>query len=164
FWLATEDHDLEEVAQTTALDRADELVELRDDGVRPAPRCSVGGAVFSDQIMVALDRLEKALDAGASRDRLLLDLRACYQPGVAWGQAFGQFVTRLFRRWGVVMVDALDESLHRLSAATYERAIDTAPDLRLRLLARAQALVSAGYHAQVHVGEDSTLLFLAEDC
>ncbi|MGO9274549.1 MAG: bacillithiol biosynthesis cysteine-adding enzyme BshC [Terriglobia bacterium] len=163
FWLATEDHDLEEVAQTAALDRADELVELRDDGVRPAPRCSVGRAVFSDQIITALDRLEKALDAGASRDRLLLDLRACYQPGLAWGQAFGQFVTRLFRRWGVVMVDALDESLHRLSAATYERAIDAAPDLRLRLLARAQALVSAGYHAQVHVGEDSTLLFLAED-
>ena len=163
FWLATEDHDLEEVAQTAALDRADELVELRDDGVRPAPRCSVGKAVFSDQIVVALDRLEQALNVDAARDQLLLDLRACYQPGVGWGQAFGQFVTRLFSRWGVVMVDALDESLHRLSAATYERAIDAAPELRSRLLARSQALVSAGYHAQVHVGEGSTLLFLAQD-
>jgi bacillithiol synthase len=163
FWLATEDHDLEEVAQTVALDRTDELVELRDHGVRPAPRCSVGRAVFSEEIIAALDRLEAALDAGASRDQLLLDLRACYQPGVPWGHAFGQLVTRLFRRWGVVMVDALDESLHRLSAPTYERAIDEAPDLRARLLARAQALVSAGYHAQVHVGEESTLLFLAED-
>ena len=163
FWLATEDHDLEEVAQTAALDGADELVELRDHGVRPAPRSSVGRVVFSDEIITALDRLEKALDAGGSRDELLLDLRACYQPGVAWGQAFGQFATRLFRRWGVVMVDALDESLHQLSAPTYESAIDAAPDLRVRLLARSQALVSAGYHAQVHVGEESTLLFLAQD-
>jgi bacillithiol synthase len=163
FWLATEDHDLEEVAQTAALDGADELIELRDHGVRPAPHSSVGRVTFSDEVLSALDRFEKGLDAGPARDRLLLDLRACYQPGAAWGRAFGQFVTRLFRRWGVVMVDALDESLHRLSAATYERAIDAAPDLRARLLARSQALVRAGYHAQVHVSGEATLLFLTHD-
>ena len=163
FWLATEDHDLEEVAQTAALDGSDELVELQDEGIRPAPHSSVGQAAFSDDIVAALDRLAKALDAGVARDQLLLDLGACYQPGVTWGQAFGRFVTRLFSRWGVVMVDALDESLHQLSATTYERAIDAAPELRARLLARSQALAGAGYHAQVHVGEESTLFFLTRD-
>jgi len=163
FWLATEDHDLEEVSQTTALDAADELMKLRDHGVRPAPRCAVGRTAFTDEVIESLDRLEKALDGGTARDELLLDLRACYQPGVGWGLAFGQFITRLFRRWGVVMVDALDGSLHRLSAATYERALDESADLRARLLARSQALVDAGYHAQVHVGDESTLLFLTQD-
>jgi bacillithiol biosynthesis cysteine-adding enzyme BshC len=163
FWLATEDHDLEEVAQVATLDEEYELIELEDQGVRPAPRCSVGRVTLSAQIGSSLDRLEKALDAGAARDQLLQDLRASYQPGVSWGRAFGLFVTKLFSRWGVIMVDALDESLHRLSAPTYERAIDAAPELRARLLARSHELIVAGYHAQVHVGEDSTLLFLSRD-
>ncbi|HLI35207.1 MAG TPA: bacillithiol biosynthesis BshC, partial [Terriglobia bacterium] len=42
FWLATEDHDLEEVAKTAVLDEAGEMISLEVVGERPTPRCSVG--------------------------------------------------------------------------------------------------------------------------
>jgi bacillithiol synthase len=161
FWLATEDHDLEEVARAATLNEEYELIELADQGVRPAPHSAVGRVAFSTSISATLDRLEASLDAGAARNQLLQDLRASYRPGFTWGGAFGLLVTRLFSRWGVVMVDALDESLHKLSFATYERALDATAELRARLLERSHALIHAGYHAQVHLGDDSTLLFLS---
>ncbi len=161
FWLATEDHDLEEVSQAAALDEDYNLIALRDSGERPAPRSSVGYVKLSREIEAALSRLEEVLAPGEPRNRLMQDLRASYRPGVTWGEAFGRFMARLFSRWGVVLVDALDRDLHRLSTRVYEQAIARAQDLRERLRNRSQALVRAGYHAQVHVGEDSTLLFAA---
>ncbi len=163
FWLATEDHDLEEVAQTATLDDEYNLLTLRDSGISPSPRSPVGKVRHTDQIIAALDRLEAALPVGESRSTLLNDLRECYVPGATWGESFGRFLTRLFGRWGVILLDPLDEAVHRLSARVYRHAIENAADLRAGLLNRAQAMVKHGYHAQVHVAEDSTLVFLARD-
>jgi len=159
FWLATEDHDLEEVAETATLDEEYELIPLRDAGVRPAPRSSVGRIKLSEGITSTLERLENKLPAGEARDRLLSDLRASYQPGAFWGQAFGRFVGKLFKRWGVILLDPLHDDVHGLAAKVYEQAIARAPELRQKLAARSEELVRAGFHAQVHVTEDSTLVF-----
>src|SRR6266567_9153285 len=115
FWLATEDHDLEEVAHTTILDDEYQAVPLSDPGVRPAPQSSVGYVKLSEQIVASLKSLEAALPPSNARERLIQDLRECYRPGVTWGHAFGSFLARLFSRSGVVLLDALDESIHRLA-------------------------------------------------
>jgi len=163
FWLATEDHDLEEVARIATYDEEYNLVELRDSGKRPSARCPVGHVELTEEIIQALEQLETHLPPGEPRDRLLQDLRACYQPGRSWGQAFGCFMARLFGRWGVVLLDPLDEAIHQLSATVYETALHKATELRARLGERSEALVRAGYHAQVHVAEDSTLVFASHN-
>ncbi|HUI43007.1 MAG TPA: bacillithiol biosynthesis cysteine-adding enzyme BshC [Terriglobia bacterium] len=160
FWLATEDHDLEEVASTAVLDDSSNRVALSDPGLRPAPHSSVGYVQLTEAVTETLNRLRAALPAGEARDRLLADLSSAYQPGVRWGEAFARFMARIFGRWGVILLDALDPELHRLAARMYAHAVVEAPELNSALRRRAQALVEGGYHAQVHVGEDSTLLFV----
>jgi bacillithiol biosynthesis cysteine-adding enzyme BshC len=159
FWLATEDHDLDEVAQAGIFDEEYGLVTLRDSGERPAPRSPVGMVKLTEAINVALERLQATLPAGEPRDILLGDLRVCYQPGVTWAQAFGRFLARLFGAWGVVLLDPLDGALRPLLAPVFTEALTQAATLRGHLADRSQALVRAGYHAQVHVAEDSTLVF-----
>lgn len=163
FWLAAEDHDLDEVAQTAVLDEEYNLVHLGNAGERPAPRSSVGAVRLSDGIGATLDRLEALLPAATPRDRLLDDLRASYQPGATWGQAFGRFMARLFGRWGVVLLDPIDDGIHRLSAHVYEKALSEAGDVYERLRQRGSELLRAGYHAQVHVAAGSTLVFWTRD-
>jgi bacillithiol biosynthesis cysteine-adding enzyme BshC len=163
FWLATEDHDLEEVAQVATFDEEYALISLGDPGERPAPRSSVGVVKLTGEINAALDRLEAALPPGEPRDILLRDLRACYQPGATWAQAFGRFMARLFGRWGVVLLDPLDDAVRRLSATAYRQALAQAANLRGQLISRSRELVRAGYHAQAHVAEDSTLVFVTRE-
>jgi len=161
FWLATEDHDLGEVSGGAIFDEEYNLLPLRDSGDRPSPRSAVGAVRHTSEISAALNQMEAALPEGESRSRLLQDLRECYVPGATWGESFARFMTRLFGRWGVILMDPLDESVHRLSSRVYQHALGKAADLRAGVLKSSHALVQRGYHAQVHVVEDSTLVFVA---
>jgi bacillithiol biosynthesis cysteine-adding enzyme BshC len=151
---------LAEVAETAIFDEEYNLIPLRDSGDRPSPRSPVGQVRHTAEVSGALQQLETTLPAGEPRSRLLQDLRECYEPGATWGQSFAKFLTRLFGRWGVILIDPLDESAHRLSVEVYQRALARASELRTLILNRSHALVQHGYHAQVHVVEDSTLVFV----
>ena len=159
FWLASEDHDLEEVAQIYALNDDYETIHLHDPGERPAPQSPVGRVKLSEGVAGLLDRLESLLPPGDGRSQLLDNLRLSYQPGTTWSQAFALFLTRLFGRWGVILLDPMDEAVHRLAAPIYQKIMHQADEFRSSLQGRSAELVRAGYHAQVHIAEDSTLLF-----
>jgi len=163
FWLATEDHDLEEVSQTYTLNDDYERIQLRNSGERPAHQSPVGRVKLTAAITEELNRLESALPAGDDRTQLLEDLRSTYQPGATWSHAFAKFFTRLFGQWGVVLLDPLDEAVHRLSAPIYQKALQQAGELRSLLENRSAELTKSGYHAQVHIGQESTLLFVERE-
>jgi bacillithiol synthase len=163
FWLATEDHDLDEVASTVVLDETGAIVLLSDAGIRAAPQSSVGRVRLSPEVTRTIDRLEEVFPACEERDVLIRDLRQCYAPGVAWGRAFGSLMAKFFSRFGVVLVDPLDERLHHLARPAYERALRTSGDLRELLQNRSKNLIDSGYHAQVHTSDDSTLLFASPE-
>ena len=126
FWLATEDHDLEEVSEGTIFDEEYNLVSLRDNGNRPSPRSPVGEVRHTDEISAAITQMESLLPEGESRSRLIQDLRECYVPGATWGESFARFMTRLFGRWGVILLDPLDEAVHRLGSGVYQQALGQA--------------------------------------
>ena len=159
FWAATEDHDLEEVSSCTLLDNNYEAVTLRGEGDRPAPKCPVGKVGIPSSIRDVLSQVRQLLPAGPGRDRLIRDLEECYRPGTGWGKAFCGLMARLFRAWGVVLIDPSDEGVQQLASGVYRQASEQAGPLFARLQERSQALLQEGYHAQVHLQEESTLLF-----
>lgn len=163
FWLATEDHDLEEISSATVLNEAGEIVTVSAAGERPAVGASVGYARLPAEIAAALDTIEQALPENEARASLMRDLRECYAPGATWGEAFGRFITRLFSRFGVILIDPLHETLRRIGQPVFLKALRNAGMLRRRLEERSAALTVAGYHAQVRVASDSTLLFAVSE-
>jgi len=163
FWLATEDHDLAEVAEVGTLDDEYNLISLADHGDSPSPRAPVGKVRLTQESTEALARLEASLPAGPPRETLLRDLRETYTPGATWVEAFGGFMARLLSRWGVIFLNPLDPAAQQLSAGVYAQALEQAPELRAKLLERSQSLSRHGYHAQVKVGEDSTLVFVSRE-
>ena len=159
FWAATEDHDLDEVSTCNMLDSQYKLITLRASGERPSPKCSVGQVQIPPSIEEILLQVRQLLPDGPSVNRLVNDLEDCYQPGASWGKAFCSLMARLFEPWGVVLVDPSDASIQQLASDVYQKAANQASQILDSLKDRSQALLHAGYHAQVHLQEGSTLLF-----
>jgi len=77
FWLATEDHDLAEVAEVATLDDEYNLIPLTDRGDSPSPRSPVGNVRLTHESTEALARLEASLPSGQPRECLC---RICVRP------------------------------------------------------------------------------------
>jgi bacillithiol biosynthesis cysteine-adding enzyme BshC len=162
FWLATEDHDLEEVDQVSLLSKnAVETLRLNAKS-HAAP---VGNIPFDASIDALLDQASELLHHAPICDLL----RECYgcQPannnGPTFASAFARLMTRLFASHGLIVMDAAGRDFHALGASTLRFAIEHAEELEAALLARTAELEAAGYHAQVLVKPGSSLLFLVSE-
>jgi len=90
-------------------------------------------------------------------------LVAAYKPGRTFGQAFADFYSKAFAAQGLLILDASSAEIHRLGSPVLKAAIERADEFHSALLQRDKALEAAGYHAQVAVSADSSLLFLLDE-
>jgi bacillithiol biosynthesis cysteine-adding enzyme BshC len=160
FWLASEDHDFAEIDHVT-FPAARELVKLSYSPTRagaPAAAVPVGGVVLDESITALVDRAAEILGASDAMDALA----EAYQPGRTFAQAFADFYRKVFAAQGLLVVDASGRDFHRLGAPVLQAAIERADEFHRALIERNQALEAAGYHAQVAVADQSSLLFLID--
>ena len=158
FWLATTDHDLDEISQVSFLGPDGSLQKL-SSSTRGLPDAPVGTVTFGPEIEPLVETAAGLLgDSEATKF-----LGDAYRPGQNFGSSFGHLFSRLFADWGVILLDASDPELHRIAAPIYSAAIERAAELDDALLARGRELEAAGYHQQVKVTPSSTLLFTLRD-
>jgi bacillithiol biosynthesis cysteine-adding enzyme BshC len=68
-------------------------------------------------------------------------------------------MTRILAGRGLIFLDPMSADLHRLSLPVMLRAVKEHKAIATELVARSEALEKAGFHAQVKVTEQSTLVF-----
>jgi len=158
FWLATEDHDLEEVNQVR-IPGADGKLETLLSGAQSQPDAPVGTISFGPEIKEVVARAAELL--GESESAKLL--AECYKPGENFGSAFAKLFARLFSEFGVILLDGSGAELDRIAAPLYNAAIEGAHEITQALLNRDAQLHAAGYHQQVKITDSSSLLFAMRD-
>jgi bacillithiol biosynthesis cysteine-adding enzyme BshC len=156
FWLATEDHDLEEIASVT-IPVGCELEKLTATA-QTSSAAPVGPLALESGITTLVERAAAVLGEGWVSDAL----RESYRVGESYGSAFARLFTRLMAGTGLVLVDPLEDELHAIAEPLFSAAAERAEELDEALLARGAALRKAGYHEQVRVTPESTLLFALE--
>ena len=173
FWLATEDHDLAEIAGVT-LRNGCELEKLgaagQTDTQAPVGRVTLPPTIAAmvERAVELLERIpvgegaEPGADGAATVAWVSGALRESYRAGESYGSAFARLFTRLLAGTGLILVDPLDDELHAIAKPILIEAASRAAELNQALLERGQALRRAGYHEQVRVTPDSTLLFSLE--
>jgi len=160
FWMATEDHDLDEVRHVTWFD-AGKLTrfELPVDSAAGRP---VGQVRLGTPIEGSVKKAVGLLSGPAS-ETIARALEQSYTSGETYGSAFGKLFARLFAGQGLILLDPLDARLHRIAAPLYRKAIESRDELNEKLLQRGANLERAGYDVQVKVTAKSTLLFTMRD-
>jgi bacillithiol synthase len=156
FWMATEDHDLDEVRRVCFF-RSGKLThfELPADGTPglPVGRRKLGPAIEA----IAKNAAEVLTGPGSTQVAQIL--QESYHAEETYGSAFGKLFARVFAEQGLILLDPLDVRLHRIAAPVYRQALADRDALTEKLLSRGKALEAAGFEPQVKISATSTLLF-----
>src|SRR5215813_13634307 len=156
FWMATEDHDLDEVRHTTFFHGGKlNRFELPADVGVGAP---VGTLKLGAQI-AELARAASVMLGGPAAGEIAELLRACYSTDETYSSAFAKLFAGLFSSRGLILLDPLDHRFHRLAEPVYRQAAEERGELNEALLARNKELDRDGFAAQVKVTGRSTALF-----
>lgn len=159
FWLATEDHDLAEVDHAWLFDSAGKPVKITAQGGSVA-NSPVGNVEITQ---IDFEGIAKALEGLPFGAPVLERVTAHYHPGVTLGRAFHGLVQEVLSGFDLVYLDPLAPEIRAISAPFLGEVALRIPELTAELRERSQTLESAGYHAQVHLDTNSSLLFLLEN-
>jgi len=158
FWLATEDHDFAEVNHVWVFDAEHRPTRL--EMRRAAAEQPVGGVTLQNP---PVDELRAALAGLPFADEVVAEVEASYAAGATMGSAFSGLMRRLLARFDILYLDPMLPEFRELAAPALRSALDGAPALTAAVLERNAALTNAGYHAQVHVEETTSFVFLLEN-
>lgn len=159
FWVATEDHDFEEVSKTFVIGRKGELVESKTEPNHCHENLPVGYIKIDETIKQGIRELIDSLMPTEFTDEVRTLLEDCWKPDEYFGDAFGKLLTHLVGKRGLIILCPLNEKLKRLAAPIYVGAIKRSAEIVDALRKRSDELVADGYAAQVLVAEDYFPLF-----
>jgi bacillithiol synthase len=162
FWIASEDHDLAEVSRCDWLtSRGLERLNWPGDTAEWEGQ-SVGRVLLGDAITKISGLAAESLE-GPLADQLEQFIQTAYRPSETFAGAFAKLLREITGRFGLILLDPLDERLHRLAVPLVRRTAELQNTITPALIARSKRLEQAGFHAQVKVTESTTLLFGTEN-
>ncbi len=158
FWLATEDHDFAEVnhAWVFGADHQPRKLEMRRASVeQPAGDVTLAAP--------PLRELRAAMHGLPFGEEVADQVEETYRAGNTMGKAFGELLRRLLGKFDILYLDPMLPAFRALAAPALASAVKAAGDLTDGVLARNRELAAAGYHAQVHVEDHTSFVFLLEN-
>jgi bacillithiol biosynthesis cysteine-adding enzyme BshC len=162
FWAATEDHDFAEIAEALDIDASGALLHSTVKATDDAAEKPVGDIKVAENIASLIDEHIDSLPRTGFTENIRSLLKKCWSPEIPYGQAFCRFISSLFGKYGLIVVDPLDVRLKRLSAPLITNAIEKTGEIVPSLVTRSKELEAAGYHAQVLVTDDHVPFFLID--
>jgi bacillithiol biosynthesis cysteine-adding enzyme BshC len=157
FWLATEDHDFAEVNHTWIFDGEHRPTKVEMG--RTASAQPVGSVTLAAPPLRELRAGLRGLPFGEETADLVEE---AYRPGSSMGKAFGELLRAVCKGFDILQVDPMLPAFRELAAPALRSAVDAAPDITARVMERNRELAEAGYHAQVHVENSTSFVFLLE--
>lgn len=160
FWMATEDHDWDEVA-TASFPAGEELLEL-SLGEDSAPLVPVGLRAVGPEIGPIFESLEARFPSPwftAWRERLA----GWWRPDARFGEAFARQMTATLGARSPLLVDSMLPELKLAQRAHLRRLIERRQEVEAAYLAAESAVAARGYALQVAAQRAASPLFLLRD-
>lgn len=158
FWVATEDHDFAEVNHVWVFDAAHRPVKLemrRSASLQPVGTVTLGSPPVND--------LRSAMHGMPFGEEVADLVEETYRGGNTMGGAFGELIRKLLARFDIPQLDPMLPEFRALAAPALRATVENHQELTQLMLARNRELLDAGYHAQVHVEEQTSFVFLLEN-
>lgn len=161
FWLADEDHDIEEVATIRFPDSATlNTISYSHKAYDNAPPAS--SIPLGDELENIQDLLKNALDETDFTDELLHRIEECYRSDRTFGEAFGELLMNYFSKHGLLLAGSFDPDIKSYTKHLIAKAVKSHAELSDALDDATYSLKQDGYHDQVQV-QPSNLFYLNKE-
>ncbi len=162
FWLEGDDHDFEEVASFSYIDKNNNLTKLTydDDLDADVNRGNVGSLEFKRTIKKIFESLDKTLRGTEFTDNLLNLMYSCYKEKATFKTAFKKLLFNIFDEYGLIIFDPQDKKIKKILTPIFKNEITNFrkhTDISVERSAELEEL----YHAQVKVKPIN--LFLSDE-
>jgi bacillithiol synthase len=159
FWVEGEDHDWDEVASCTILDRDYQPNTLTLPAPPAAGAVPVAALPLDDSAQRAMSGLIEWLAPTEFTGPLVERLRDAYGRHRTMSDAFARCLLHVLGDYGLVVYDASDPATKPFVSHLFRQELEQ-PRVTSELASRAgEVLASRGYHAQVLPAPDATALF-----
>ena len=166
FWVASEDHDFDEVRSADLGWRTVAIAPL-EDSTRPVALRTIDRRL-AREIAAAVSECAASLDAPPFLEGAMALAEDCYREGESWARGFERLLVRLLGDHCPLILDSTDPVLRGLQAPRVGALLERLPDAVERLETRERAIREAGFDLQVSScrGDDGELalpFFLLRD-
>lgn len=161
FWIAGEDHDLEEVNHILL---PGEKKPIRHGiNFQEERRISVGEICLSqDTLWPWVKGLEELLPDSPYKKELIMTLKELLGENLSWTRHFSRIVHHLFGRYGLIQIDSADPALRKLEVPFFQWILDQNQGLEQAVSEQADKMERKGYVPQVELQPGQAHLFIRD--
>lgn len=163
FWIASEDHDFHEVAETFVLNSENQVTKIKIEPNAANEDLPIGNILLDDSLEIAIGQLFDQLPKNEFSTQLNDLIRGTYQPQRSLSESFARLLTKLLGKHGLIMLDPLDANLKRLAAPIYEKAVAHSAEITNNLVEQNRRLTEHDFHQQIKVEANSFPFFLFDE-
>jgi len=162
FWLADEDHDIDEVSTLTTLNSnglSENRYHHKNYSHSPPP---AGTIKLGDEFERFKEELKSSLDETDFSESVWELFNECYQKENTFAQGFGRLLLSLFGSHGLVLAGSYDDSVKQYSRELFAASVKLREKANHELDESTYRLIENGYHGQVQV-QPSNLFYVDEE-
>lgn len=162
FWMASDDHDLAEIDHIKLLNKDNDIEKIHYQTQVPSIKIPANEIRFNTEISRSMQCLEDLTHDSDFKQEVLSDLNKAYQPGRSFAEAFGEWMTRLFKSYGLVFMDATHPGLKELGKRVFHKEIEEESPSTSLAIETSGRLVHDGYKPQIQLHQGILNLFYIE--
>lgn len=162
FWLASDDHDFAEIDHINLLNEDNQVAKIHYKSPLSTLKIPVSKLTLTSEMSNCIQRLQDLTQNSEFKPKILSHLSEAYQVDRTFAEVFARWMTRLFKSYGLVFVDASHPDLKKLGKKVFAHEITEYSPSTKQVLKTSDKLRQAGYHTQVQLHEGILNIFLVE--
>jgi len=160
FWVASDDHDWEEVGSTALLDDKHQVVGLSVQVPDGADHRPVGPTPLGGDVDALLDKVDQLLVPSPFKDDRIMSIRDAYGAGNTFSSAFTDLLRAVLGDRGYAWLDSAGTAVKRAAVPLYERMMQDPDKILAAQAAGAAGVEGAGFAPPIGGLADALPLFV----
>lgn len=162
FWLASDDHDFAEINFIKLLNKNSRIEEVHYKSFSSNIKIPASKILLTPEIFECIQDLKDLTHDSEFKQEIILHLSEAYKPGRSFAEAFAKWMTRLFKSYGLIFIDACHRGLKELGKNVFFHEIaENSPSTKCAI-ETSRKLKQDKYNSQIQLRKGILNVFFAE--